>query len=311
MLEVVPDLNSDWLQLALNHLVSHHDALRMRFDRSDSGRTQFNLESVTDVEFVTVDLSESEGEFAQAITDTGDRLQASLDITQGKLISGALFRLGNGKQDRLLLIIHHLVVDSVSWRILLEDIAIAYQQLQEDRSLQLPPKTTSYKHWGETLEQYAQKIDIKSELDYWLNRQAITPIPVDKSDQDDDNTVASIGRVSISLDEASTNSLLTKVSKTYNTNVEDILLTALLQSFYSWTTSKELLLDLENYGRGNIPENIDLSRTIGWFTNIYPVRLQTDYIHDLGKTIKSVKEQLCSYQKRGFNYGILKYLNSN
>ena len=306
LLEVTPDLNSDWLQLALNYLVSHHDALRMRFDRSNSGWKQFNLEAVEDVEFVTVDKIEGN---VKAITDTANRLQASLDITQGKLIAGALFKLGDGK-DRLLLIIHHLVVDGVSWRILLEDIAIAYQQLQDNKPLQLPLKTTSYKHWGEALEQYIQQIDIKAELDYWLDRKTITSIPIDKSIASDANTVASIQQVSISLDATHTTSLLTKVSQTYNTRIDDILLTALIQSFYLWTNSKQLLFDLENNGREKIGKDIDLSRTVGWFTAIHPVRLTLDSINKPGETIKSIKEQLRAYKNKGFNYGMLKYLNS-
>ena len=327
LLEVTPDLNSDWLQLALQHLVSHHDALRMRFNNSDAGWTQFNLKTVEDPELVVIDRSEFESNYLsqrrkgaesnidlnaawnEFVLDRASELQTSLDITQGKLITGALFRLGDGKSDRLLLIIHHLVVDGVSWRILLEDIAIAYQQLQENLPLQLPLKTTSYKHWAETLEQYAQKLDIKSKLDYWFNQTTVTPILVDKTIQGDRNTVASIQQVSISLDTANTDLLLTKVPKTYNTKIEDILLTALLQSFYSWTNSKELLFDLENYGRVNLESNLDLSRTVGWFTNIYPVRLKLASINKPGETIKSVKEQLRAYQNQAINYGVLKYLN--
>ncbi|MGD1922105.1 MAG: condensation domain-containing protein, partial [Pleurocapsa sp.] len=307
LLEVAPDLNTDWLQLALNHLVSHHDALRMRFDRSNSSWKQFNLETVEDISLTVVD--DFKGKFVRAIGNTAEQLQASLDITQGKLIAGALFRSGDGKSDRLLLIIHHLVVDGVSWRIILEDIATAYQQLQDSQSLQLPPKTTSYKYWGEALEQYAKQIDI-AELDYWLNKQITTSIPIDKSSEDNTNTIAYIQEVSVSLDTVNTSSLLTKVSQTYNTRIDDILLTALIQSFYLWTNSKELLFDLENYGREQIADDIDITRTVGWFTAIYPVQLKIDSVNHLGETIKSVKEQLRAYQNKGFNYGIIKHINS-
>ncbi|MEM8722376.1 MAG: condensation domain-containing protein, partial [Cyanobacteria bacterium P01_G01_bin.39] len=326
LLEVAPNLNSEWLQLALEHLVSHHDALRMKFEWDSSRWQQFNLEVVETPEFITVDFTsqrrkgveidhKSEAKdldtvWHKFILDNANKLQADLDITQGKLVAGALFKQGEDQTDRLLLVIHHLVVDGVSWRILLEDLAITYQQLAENKSIQLPPKTTSYKHWGETLEQYAQKLDISSELDYWLGWETTASIPLDRSEQSDRNTVASSQQVSIFLDAANTNLLLTKISKTYNTNVEDILLVALLQSFYSWTNSKELLLDLENYGRGNIRTDIDLSRTLGWFTSIYPVKLKLSSLHNLGEVIKSVKEQLRSCKQQGFNYSILKYLNS-
>ncbi|MEM9276299.1 MAG: amino acid adenylation domain-containing protein, partial [Cyanobacteria bacterium P01_F01_bin.143] len=310
LLEVTTDLNPDWLQAALKHLVSHHDALRIGFNYENSSWTASNLESVEDPNFITVDLRKTKNEaLEQSITETANKLQTSLDISQGKLVTGALFRLGNSRCDRLLLIIHHLVVDGISWRILLEDLAIAYKQLETKQSLQLPPKTTSYKSWGKTLEKYTQEIDIKSELDYWLNKKKIASIPIDKSASQETNTIASTKQISVSLDKVMTRSLLTEVPKTYKTNVEDILLTALVQSFYLWTNSKELLLDLENYGRGKIWENIDISRTVGWFTTIYPVRLQLDNFNQTGETIKSIKEQLRSYQDHGFNYSILKYLN--
>ncbi|MEM8830872.1 MAG: amino acid adenylation domain-containing protein [Cyanobacteria bacterium P01_G01_bin.19] len=336
LLEVAPNLNSEWLQLAIQHLVSHHDALRMRFVRDDSGWQQFNLEEVEDIDFVTVDFGEyclsqsrlsllsredgtNGGKVAEKdkesrvwdefILDNANELQASLDISQGKLVAGALFKRGEGKLDRLLLVIHHLLVDGVSWRILLEDIAIAYHQLAENRSIQLPAKTTSYKYWAESLLEYAQKIEVEKELSYWLNRKAIASIPVDKLSSD--NTVASSKEISVVLDTDNTNSLLTKVSKTYNTNVEDILLTALLQNFYFWTGEKHLQLNLESYGREQIAEDIDISRTVGWFTTIYPVQLFSASIHQLGETIKSVKEQLRISKTKGFNYSILKYLDSD
>ncbi|MEO1801677.1 MAG: amino acid adenylation domain-containing protein, partial [Cyanobacteria bacterium J06629_2] len=307
LLEIAPDLNVNWLQLALNHLVSHHDALRMRFDRHNSVWRQFNLATVENICLTVID--KLDDEFASTITNVAEQLQTSLDITQGKLVAGALFKQGGEKSDRLLLIIHHLVVDGVSWRILLEDLAIAYQQLQDNKSPQLQSKTTSYQHWGETLEQYAEQIDIKAELDYWLKRKT-TSIPTDKTPENNTNTVASMQQVSISLDAANTEALLTKVSQAYNTRIDDILLTALIKSFYISTNAKELRFDLENYGREQIADNIDLTRTVGWFTTIYPVQLKIDSINSLGATIKSVKEQLRTFQNKGFNYGILKYLNS-
>ncbi|MEM6614760.1 MAG: condensation domain-containing protein, partial [Cyanobacteria bacterium P01_C01_bin.72] len=221
LLEVAPNLNSEWLQLALQHLVSHHDALRMRFVRDDSGWQQFNLEAVETPEFITVDFSEycasqwdgdAESEakdldlvWHKFILDNANELQASLDITQGKLVAGALFKRGEGHKDRLLLVIHHLVVDGVSWRILLEDIAIAYQQLAESKSIKLPSKTTSYKYWAESLLEYAQKIEVEPELNYWLKKNTVRSIPLDKSSSD--NTVASSKQISVTLDAENTNYL--------------------------------------------------------------------------------------------------------
>ena len=313
LLEVTPNLNGEWLQSALHHLVSHHDALRSRFTKNDSGWVQFNLETLTEISFTTVDLTTVDRNSQNlSITETANQLQSGLDITTGKMVAAALFRLGNNKSDRLLLIIHHLVVDGVSWRILLEDLVRAYRQLETGKSLQLPPKTTSYQYWGEKLQQYAQEAKVKQELDYWLNisNKSIAPIPLDISSPRENNTVISTKQISVALDQENTRLLLTEVPQAYNTRIDDVLLTALMQSFYLWTNSKTLLLDLESYGRGEIWDALDISRTVGWFTAIYPVKLEIKSFTQPGETLKTIKEQLRQITNQGFNYGVLKYLTS-
>src|SRR5258705_11845650 len=151
---------------ALRHLLAHHDALRLRFRRPDSGWRQAHADWDGAVAFEHIDLSELEAAAQPAaLTQHADRLQASLDLAAGPLLRAALFDLG--QEQRLLLISHHLVIDGVSWRILLEDLHAAYTALERGEAVRLAPKTVSFKHWAATLMAYAQSAEAQGERAYW------------------------------------------------------------------------------------------------------------------------------------------------
>ena len=213
------------------------------------------------------------------------------------------------KEARLLIVLHHLVVDGVSWRILLEDLQTAYQQIAQGKALALPAKTTSFKDWSYKLRQYAQSQALKSEVAYWLNesRFAVFPIPVDCTQGA--NTVASASTVSVSLNEAQTRALLQDVPKAYNTQINDVLLTALVLVVAKWTNSSSVLFNLEGHGREDIIDGVDLSRTIGWFTTIFPVLVELGVTDNAVDALKSVKEQLRAIPNKGIGYGLLRYLS--
>jgi non-ribosomal peptide synthase protein (TIGR01720 family) len=223
----------------------------------------------------------------------------------------AFFGLGIDKRARLLIIIHHLVVDGVSWRILLEDLQTAYQQLSQSKAIQLPAKTTSFKDWAQHLIEYAQSDVLKSELAYWLSASSasVSPIPIDYTGGA--NTVASVSTVSVSLNETQTQALLKDVPKAYKTEINDVLLTALVLVLSRWTNSESVLFNLEGHGREDIIDGVDLSHTVGWFTTIFPVILKVEAIDqdNIGNHLKSVKEQLRTIPNKGIGYGLLRYLN--
>lgn len=221
-----------------------------------------------------------------------------------------LFNLGNSP-GRLLIVIHHLAVDGISWRILLEDLSRAYKQLEIGKSIQLAAKTTSFKDWAIRLQDYARSQELHSQLDYWLDsmRFPIAPLPLDYAAVAQNNTVASSRIVSVYLSVEQTRALLHDVPGAYNTQINDVLLTALVKTFTRWTGSYSLLIDLEGHGREDLFEDVDLSRTVGWFTSIFPVLLQLEDQDDLGEVLKSVKEQLRRIPNRGIDYGILRYLS--
>ena len=332
LLEVSPDLQPELLQQVVQKLLVHHDALRSQFVQEGENWQQFNYElRITNYElFSVINLSHLSAEEQQTAMKAADaELQASLNLYTGLIARVALFQLGKDQPGRLLFIIHHLAVDGISWRILLEDLATAYQQISRGEAIKLPPKTTSFQYWSDRLTEYAKSEAIKDELDYWLSESSlkVTTLPVDyhfdlprlrsaqaaqyKPSGEEDNTIASTASVLFSLTEEQTRALLQDVPSAYNTQINDVLLTALVQSFAQWTGESSLLIELEGHGREDLFEDVDLSRTVGWFTTSFPIRLQLEEGDHPGQALKLVKEQLRRIPNRGIGYGVLRYLNKN
>ncbi|MEH2348456.1 MAG: amino acid adenylation domain-containing protein [Nostoc sp.] len=324
LLEVPPDLQPELLQKVVQQLLLHHDALRSCFARLPLGESQFvqegenwqqfNTATQELVPFSVINLSHLSPEEQQTAMKAEDtELQASLNLSIGAIARVVLFRLGNDRSGRLLFIIHHLVVDGISWRILLEDLATAYQQISRGEAIKLPAKTTSFQYWSDRLREYAKSKAISDEWNYWLSESSfkITALPVDYPANKENNTIASTATVSLSLNEEQTRALLQDVPSAYNTQINDVLLTALVQSFAQWTGERSLLVDLEGHGREDLFEDVDLSRTVGWFTTLFPVSLQLEETDHPGEVLKLVKEQLRRIPNRGIGYGVLRYLHQD
>ena len=304
-MELAPAL----LSQAVGHMLAHHDALRLRFGRGELGWQQHNADMREDVPFEHVDLSAlAASEQGHALTQAAERLQASLDLSSGPLLRVALFELGAGQAQRLLLIIHHLAVDGVSWRILVEDLHTVYEQLKRGARVQLAAKTTSFKSWAEQLAAYARSAAAQDELAYWQAQpwSRSARLPVDQSNGV--NSVAAARTITVSLSAPETEALLREVPSVYHTQINDVLLTALAEAFAGWTGSRSLLVDLEGHGREDLFETVDVSRTVGWFTSLFPVLLDVGNGTDPGRALKAVKEQLRAIPHRGVGYGIVRYL---
>ncbi|MEC4813807.1 MAG: amino acid adenylation domain-containing protein, partial [Scytonema sp. PMC 1069.18] len=311
LLEVPTNLKPELLEQVLQQLLQHHDALRLRFVQKIPYWEQSHAADAGSIPLKVVDISEIVAENQPAAIEVaGSELQTSLNLSCGPLMKAALFYLGSEQPSRLLLIIHHLAVDGVSWRILLEDLFNAYQQISQGQAIQLPSKTSSFSDWAHRLTKYGQSAALKAELNHWLNHLGTdyTPLPKDYQATPQANTVASSSRISVALSLDETRALLQEVPSAYNTQINDVLLTALLQTFAKWTGQNSLLVDLEGHGREELFEDIDLSRTIGWFTSLFPVRLQLEDANNPGTALKLLKEQLRRLTKRGIGYGILRYL---
>ncbi|SFJ64582.1 amino acid adenylation domain-containing protein [Thermoflavimicrobium dichotomicum] len=311
MFSVDQPLPIKWMKETVKHLLYHHDALRLRYKRQGETWHQYLAEPEEGVPFVYHDLRNLNASLQkERIEQIANQVQASLDFINGPVFQVVYFDLGEQEPDRLLFVAHHLVVDGVSWRILLEDFQTVYEQLSQFQTVRLPAKTTSYKEWAEQLRRYAQTEEVKAELAYWQAApQEISEIPVDF--HEGANTEGSAEYIHVALTPAETQALLKQVPAIYRTQVQEVLLTALVRSLASWTRQSTVWIDLEGHGREEIVEGVDLSRTVGWFTSVYPVCLTIEPHGSLTDSLKQVKEMLRQIPRRGIGYGLLRYLHED
>jgi amino acid adenylation domain-containing protein/non-ribosomal peptide synthase protein (TIGR01720 family) len=301
-------LDMDALERALAHLERHHDALRMRFATIGNPDEQtFALPSPS-APLERVNLSDvADHELSGAIEAGAAHAQTTLDFIEGPMWRAVYFDCGSQRPARLLLAIHHLAVDGVSWRILLEDLERAYQQERAGEPAELPLKTTSVREWAERLSAFVNGNEIPGGTQHWrqIAADASGSLPVDL--ENGENTESSSRTVIVRLEVAETDALLQQAPSAYNTQINDLLLAALGQALHEWIGGKSLHVNVEGHGREDFLDGVDLSRTVGWFTSIYPVRLQLPD-GGIGELIKSVKEQLRSIPARGIGYGLQRYL---
>ena len=291
-----------------NKILEHHDALRMVYIPESSGFRQINRGVGSSLfEFRVFDFCANE-DYKEKIQEETVRIQASMDIQEGPLVKIGLFKTHEG--DHLLIAIHHLVVDGVSWRIILEDFSEGYQQELTKQPIQFRPKTTSFKEWADRITEYSNDNIFLKEKEYWLNleKNKIKPLPKDYNSfcpkKKDDLYI------DIKFNENETEKLLKTVHTAYKTEINDILLTALGLAVKEWTGEDKILINLEGHGREGIIKGMDLTRTVGWFTTAFPVVLDMKNSNDLPLQIKSIKEQLRHIPNKGIGYGILKYLTN-
>ncbi len=308
-LSVKGSFDEEGFKSIVKSILEHHDMFRAKYIKTGSGWKQIINGEIISIPFEIFDLRESENK-KKEIENIANEVQSSLNIQKGKLIKFVFFKLSEF-EGRLLIVVHHLVIDGISWRILIEDLLAAYTALTENKKLTLPPKTTSFKDWANYLVEYAKGDWVETETVYWLNL-ADTNLPQLKIDfPGGENTEESAFNISVKLTAEETELLLKEVPKAYNTQVNDILLSAMYLAIFRWQGSKTLYLHLEGHGREDISPELDISRTIGWFTNIYPVVISIDEFENTGEIIKSVKEQLRAIPNKGLGFGILRYLSGD
>ncbi|MGU2129043.1 non-ribosomal peptide synthase/polyketide synthase [Pseudomonas aeruginosa] len=303
LLEPGQALDGTLLETALQALLAHHDALRLGF-RLEDGTWRAEHRAVEAGEVLLWQQSVADG---QALEALAEQAQRSLDLGSGPLLRALLATLGDGSQ-RLLLVIHHLVVDGVSWRILLEDLQTAYRQLQAGQAVALPAKTSAFKAWAERLQAHARDGGLEGERGYWLAQLegVSTELPCD--DREGAQSVRHVRSARTELTEEATRRLLQEAPAAYRTQVNDLLLTALARVIGRWTGQADTLIQLEGHGREELFEDIDLTRTVGWFTSLFPLRLSP--VAELGASIKRIKEQLRAIPHKGLGFGALRYLGS-
>ncbi|MGY3617881.1 amino acid adenylation domain-containing protein [Bradyrhizobium sp. USDA 10063] len=302
---LVPRARLDWdvLRRALAVVVDHHDALRLRFEQADGvWRAEYAAAPVPS-DLLSVHASAID---AAQVTAIASAAQVGLSLSSGPLLRAVGMELTDGGQ-RLLIAIHHLVVDGVSWRVLLEDIASAYDQLKQGAAaVTLAPKSESFASWGARLKAYATAPELTAELPFWLASGAPTELHCD-DDHGGIDRVCDSEDVSLAFDADLTSRLLGEAPSAYRTQVNDVLLAGLVRAVWRWSGLDDVTIELEGHGREDIFPDAEISRTVGWFTTAFPLRLE-GASRDDAALIKLVKEKIRAVPNRGLGYGVLRYL---
>ncbi len=303
MLSVDKQLELNVLRQAVGEILEHHPMLRAGFHRSESGWRQSIVPSYEPPVDYHDYSNQSPGE--TEFEDICSRAQASLELEKGRVFKLVYFDFGTEKPGRLLLIAHHLVIDGVSWRILLDDLLTAYSQLVQNQPVELIAPVTSYGQWALRLEQTTENMTAGS-LDYWLSQTSEDNIGLPKATNDSAvNTLENRAELDTCLSKTETKALLEGAPSAYRTQINDLLLTALAKGLANWLQHSRVSIELEGHGR-DADESADLSRTLGWFTTRFPVQLSTE--QDLVASLKSIKEQLRAIPDKGLSFGLVKYL---
>jgi non-ribosomal peptide synthase protein (TIGR01720 family) len=293
---------------AVAQLMAHHDGLRQRHLLA-GGRSRARIAPRGDATpFTVVDLiGLDDAEQGRRIAQFGAELQGSLDPAVGPLVRFALLRFGDGQPDRLAIVAHRLVADSGSMRILAEDLRTALGQLAAGQKVALAPKTTSWQSWARRLVDYAAGPMVQSQRTYWSELVAgpSRQLPADHIADPVTDIAVTERTVTVSLGPSATQELLT-VAGTSPGRVEEILIAALSRTLCGWGGAGRYLIDVERPGRNALSEEVDVSRTVGWFSRTHPVALTGDPGDPPAAALKAVKETMRSVPADGIGWSLLR-----
>jgi non-ribosomal peptide synthase protein (TIGR01720 family) len=302
-------LDAGRLAAASACLPLHHDALRLRFERLPGGWRQVHAAPDGCSPLVRIDLSALPAEpRGRALAAAAAALQGGFDLGRGRLLCIAWFDRGGGEPPLLLLLGHHLVVDAVSWRILLDDLEQGYRQLCRGEPLDLGPKTTSFKSWAERLVGLAASTGLDQEAELWRQGAAADAARLPRDHDLGPDSVGAAASVPAALARDETRALLQELPRLLNARIDELLLAALGAALAAWTGSSRTQIDVEGHGREEIFPDVDLTRTVGWFTTLHPVTFDLDGAATPPARLARIKEQLRRIPNAGLGHGVLRYL---
>ena len=305
LLELSSSVSTKTIKQAIQNCLARHDALRSTFHFQNNAWTQkissaSEFESRLDV--VSISSPDAVGELDLCV----EAHQSGFMLNRGPLIRFVLQEFSDQSANRLLIIAHHLVIDHVSWSILIDELRRECDSLISDEPLSIS-RSTSMMSWMQHLQEYARSDRCRQAVDYWSELpDGSMPVDFEFSDQPDEATAETLR---LSLDPSLTEQLLAKVNVAYNTRADEIVMTALAQTLLEWKGTSSLCVDVERHGREQIAPGIDLSSTIGWFTSFFPISIALDDPDDSGGSIKQIKELVRSIPVSGIDYGVLRYLS--
>jgi amino acid adenylation domain-containing protein/non-ribosomal peptide synthase protein (TIGR01720 family)/FkbM family methyltransferase len=305
------DVTIELLQSAVDQITAHHDALRFAYQKHDENWQQDY--GVYKGKVTEEDLQSARPEeWANLVSKLATIHQRSLNIEKGELMRAVLMKTPQSETyNRLFIVIHHLAIDGVSWRIVLEDLERLLTGLSSGKKVDLGSKSTSYRQWYKALEKYGQTTVLLDQKDYW-NRvvNSYEPLLVDKV-VEERVRIKDTSSHTMRLGVEKTRQLLHDVPRVFHTEINDILLCALARTLCEWSETDKIVIGLEGHGREHLADGIDTSHTVGWFTTLFPVLLSGERSKKAADLIKTVKEQLRRVPAKGLGYGVLRYINKD
>ena len=289
--------DEDKIKNVFEKIIEHHDALRAV--KREDGMYIRKINEGKLFDYYEYEMDDKNA--AEYIYETGTDIQASFDLEKGPLVKLVLFK--EKEAQHLLIIIHHLAVDGVSWRIILEDFSKGYRQSINGEAVKLPLKTASYREWAQKLKEYATGSRLLEEKKYWIKVDEMVDRGRVKRTL---NEPAKYNAIDFYLEQAVTQKILTETKERYDAAINDILLAALGMAFKAVTGQKYVTVEMEGHGREMVMEDTSVDRTVGWFTIIYPIVLSPE--DSIAKSVAHAKEMFRNIPSNGFGYNILKYL---
>ena len=238
---------------------------------------------------------------SQPVALAAQAMQRGLSLAEGPLLRAALVHPPCGP-DVLLIVAHHFAIDGVSWRILIQDLAAILEARARGAAPVLPAKTASLQQWAAALADFAASEKLQEQVGYWLEEPETEPLHAPG-----ENTVASSQSESAALSAEETEQLLNAASTQWRASIEELVLTAVGQALARWTGCKTIRVEMEGHGREDAVARLDLSRTIGWFTSLYPLTLEVDPARPAGDAVADVRARVRAVPDRGIGYGCLRY----
>jgi amino acid adenylation domain-containing protein/non-ribosomal peptide synthase protein (TIGR01720 family) len=302
-------------KVIVEKLMSHHDALRLRFEKSRDGKwSQYNA-GLSQVDFIieesTIphDMALDVTAIAKFFEDQGSRLKMKLGFVNAPLLGVGVYHNAETKESHFLMSVHHLVIDLVSWRILFEDIETLLTQFRNGSELKLPDKTDSYKFWMERSANYAGTYALEQQRSYWEYQQGTITDSLPIKKPLGKNTIGNSSIIDLTLDKDQTTKLKTSINSVNKVETNALLLAALSRAIKDVFNIEQIRILLEGHGREEFIEDIDISRTIGWFTSMFPFLLNAS--KENAQTVFMLQDALNQIPDKGVGYGLLRYSSKN
>ncbi|WP_287812264.1 condensation domain-containing protein, partial [Pseudomonas sp.] len=293
------------VEYALRCVEQHHDALRLQFHQREGGWVQSYAETRGEEQDRLT--SRAVGDATQ-ITALANEVHRSFDLAEAPLWRAVHIQLPDG-QERLLLVLHHLLMDGVSWRILLEDLQAAYQACRQSREALLPARTSSYQTWAQRLQTEAGRIE-QQQAQWWMEQVSHEGAQLPCANPRGRNEISQQIVAQRHLSPDQTALLLKHAPMANRSQVSEVLLTALARTLCRLSAQTAVTIQLEGHGREDLFEGVDVSRTLGWFNSLFPVRLVPGLEGEAGAALLAVQRQLAAVPDNGLGYGVLRYMGS-